>query len=100
MLILLSPLVLTETKVYGTNYYAKTYLSEIAGQTFPRLRGPPGTKLYLELTNGADTLRHTRIFDSEGLASILDMFNPDTGIETQYTPSSTDFMEINGTKRI
>ncbi len=100
LLSLFSTLSATDLELY-TTYLPPSYIAPDSlvnpPDINPKIRGPEGTTIYLELTNGPDTLRHRGTFDSEGLIRINDIFNPDTGIETQYVPSSKDFMEINGT---
>ena len=68
------------------------------------IRGPPGTKLNLTLTNEDLVLYRNGVFDENGILLIRDMFNPDstTSINTnnRIIPSNKHYIDVHNTNLI
>ncbi|MDD3044950.1 MAG: hypothetical protein PHF33_05780, partial [Candidatus Delongbacteria bacterium] len=74
-----------------------TFLPENYPEIFPRIRGPVGTKLELELTrNGTDSLRHSAIFDSDGAIYLENIFKDSSSIDETYNIPKGNFISTFG----
>jgi hypothetical protein len=87
----------TDLKLYDT-YLAKTYIPPDSlvypSEVVEKIRGPPGTKMHLELTNGTKSAVYDRVFDENGYIRINDILNPDsTGIQSTFIPTN-EMMEV------